>query len=241
MRFKQHYSGSAGNLYEVTARNGKRLLIDPGVSIKMIKKALKFDLTNIEGCLVSHEHKDHCKALRDIKYAGINCYGLRSTLLNTLGYMDRRAIEIRYFETVKLDTFHIMPFKTNHDVDSCGFVIRAGGEYLLFATDTSHLEYELKVNGERIPFSIICIECSYDMEILEKNVEEEKINEALASRLLLSHMEKAQTMKYIKEWCDLSKCYEINLLHLSGLNIDKSKIVAEFEREFMITTKIVGE
>lgn len=56
MRFESFYSSSTGNLYCVTAANGKRLLIECGVTWRKLIKALSYDLTNIEACLISHEH-----------------------------------------------------------------------------------------------------------------------------------------------------------------------------------------
>ena len=41
MRFLQHHSGSAGNLYECISSSGQRLIIDSGVTWAKIEKALK--------------------------------------------------------------------------------------------------------------------------------------------------------------------------------------------------------
>lgn len=55
MQFISHYSGSAGNLYQIKSEAGQ-LLIDPGVPINKIKKALRYKAHAIRACLVSHEH-----------------------------------------------------------------------------------------------------------------------------------------------------------------------------------------
>ncbi|MDO8302889.1 MAG: MBL fold metallo-hydrolase, partial [Sedimentisphaerales bacterium] len=74
MQAKQHYSSSAGNLYEITAANGKRLIIDPGVKWPKIQKALGYNLPGIEAAFVSHCHKDHAAAVKDAIKAGIDVY-----------------------------------------------------------------------------------------------------------------------------------------------------------------------
>ena len=79
MQFKQHYSGSSGNLYEVIANNGKRLLIECGVTWPKIQKALNYDLKHIVACFVTHGHKDHSKALKDVRLAGIEIYASAET------------------------------------------------------------------------------------------------------------------------------------------------------------------
>lgn len=48
-------SGSEGNEYLLT--NGKEtLILECGVKFIDCKKALDFDLSSIQGCVVSHEH-----------------------------------------------------------------------------------------------------------------------------------------------------------------------------------------
>jgi len=55
IEFINHYSSSSGNLYQVKSGGGQ-LLIDPGVPISKIKKALGFRTREIAACLLSHEH-----------------------------------------------------------------------------------------------------------------------------------------------------------------------------------------
>ena len=52
-------SGSVGNSYALEI-NGKYLLLDCGVPYKQIAQALDFKMTSIVGCLLTHEHGDHC-------------------------------------------------------------------------------------------------------------------------------------------------------------------------------------
>lgn len=55
MKFTIHASGSTGNLY-VLENEKESLLIEAGIPIKKIKEKLDYDFSNIEGCLISHEH-----------------------------------------------------------------------------------------------------------------------------------------------------------------------------------------
>ncbi len=86
-------------------------------------------------------------------------------------------------------------------------------------------------------FAIIAIECSYNKEYLAKRVREGTINEKLAKRLLSSHMEEKTCLNYLKDFCDLSKCREVHLLHMSADNINKERIKKEFEKELFIEVK----
>ena len=133
---------------------------------------------------------------------------------------------------LRLKSFEVFCFSTNHDCKgSLGFIVREKetNEFLLFATDTSHITQQFKH-----PFSIIALECSYDKDILQERVDSGDINETLAKRLLSSHMEKNVTMRYLAEFCDLSKCREIHLLHMSRDNIDIEKTKRDFEKCFFV-------
>ena len=233
MKFQQFYSGSNGNLYIVTANNGKRLMIECGVSWQNIEKALSYNLDNIIGCLLSHEHKDHSFAIEKVIEAGINVYSGFDTLkaLGLEGH--RRGIRLMHEGLVVIDDcFGINPFNIEHDaVEPLGFIVYEFGtkEYMLFATDTSHIKYRFGV-----PFSIVALECSYEQERLKDRVAQGEIPEVVARRLLDSHMEKHATMSYIENRCDLSKCSEIHLLHLSGDNLVKERTRREFEQKFLV-------
>jgi phosphoribosyl 1,2-cyclic phosphodiesterase len=239
MKFQQHYSSSRGNLYTVTAHNDKRLLFECGVTWKRLQRALDYDLSNIVGCFVSHEHKDHCKAIKEIMRAGIDVYASAGTF-EALNISDeRRAKVIKRHKVLNLKEagIGIMPILLNHDAAApFGFVIHESPtqDYILFIPDTSHIKQRFK-----IPFSIIAIEGSYDRDILQKRVDNNDINEEVAKRLLNSHMEKRTAMNYLSEYCDLSKCREIHLLHMSGENLDKRRTKKEFEKRFFIETIIV--
>ncbi len=63
--------------------------------------------------------------------------------------------------------------------------------------------------------------------------------EALAKRLLTSHMEIRETERYIKEFINKEKLHQIHLLHISGENADRERCRKHFEDTFMIDTVIV--
>jgi len=236
MRFQQLYSGSEGNAYIVTASNGKKLLIEAGVTWPKLLAALKFDLNSIACCLISHFHLDHCKAVPQVLTAGIDCYASTETWMALELEDHRRAYNLLPTVTQKRDGFKFTAYQSNHDTPgSLLFHIECDNEHLLFATDTRSIKQKFEV-----PFDIIAIECNYDKEILRQREETGSISSELAKRLLTSHLEKSETIRYLQEFCDLSKCREINLLHLSEGNLGShEKIVDEFENIFLIETRTV--
>ncbi|MHC4324091.1 MAG: MBL fold metallo-hydrolase [Planctomycetota bacterium] len=236
MRFNSYFSSSKANLYEVIASSGKRLLIECGCTWKQLLKAIDHDLSNIAGCIISHSHNDHSKAIEDVMDNGIDVYSSEDTFnaIEESLHLHRRARVIRALERFYVGSeFIVMPFAVEHDVPCMGFVVHADHESLLFITDTMMIKQRFGC-----AFNIIAICCSYDGETIRDLVEAEKINETYAKRLISSHMEKNTTKSYIKDCCNLDKCTEIHLLHMSGSNIDKEKVRAELEKEFFIKTLI---
>lgn len=233
MRFTKYYSSSRGNLYTV-AINGKRILLECGVTWKRLTKALDYKMSDIAFCLLTHDHKDHSKVVEEVMKAGIDVYASAGTL-GALGVENnRRAKLVEDKAHIQLDGIGIIAIALNHDaLEPLGFVIweQETSEYLLFVPDTSHITQRFNLS-----FSIIAIECSYDKDILQQRVDNKEINETLAKRLLTSHMEKRVAIKYIAEFCDLSRCREIHLLHMSGDNINRLRTKKEFEERFFIET-----
>lgn len=230
MDIKVLASGSTGNGY-VVSDGVSSLLIECGIPMKQIKRKLNFDLSGIAGCLISHGHADHCKAWRDVAKAGIELYMSKGTADHIQADGHRINI-IRAKEQVHIDTFIVLPFDTEHDIpEPLGFLIysTATKEKLLFITDSFYCKY--KFPGCKY----IMVECNYSPDILQKNIDEGHVSEAMKSRLLTSHFSLPNVKKFLQA-NDLSKANEIYLIHLSNGNSDE----ARFKREIQeLTGKIV--
>lgn len=242
MKFKAYYSSSKVNLYCVTAANGKRILIECGVTWAKLQKALSYDLTNIVGCLLTHEHSDHSKAIEDVLTAGIDVYASEGTFkaIDESLHLHRKANVVRDKGAfIIADTFDVFPFEVNHDAkEPLGFVVydSSSKENLLFVTDTRSIKPRFG-----LAFDIIAICCGYDVAVLRQREASGDIDPSLAKRLLTSHMEQETTKAYIRDQCCTDKLTEIHLLHMSGDNIDKERVRAEIEAEFFTKTYIAGQ
>lgn len=71
MKLKCLGSGSSGNGYLLIASNGETLIIDPGIPIKEIKKALNWNVSCVVGAVCTHHHTDHAKSVKDLEQMGI--------------------------------------------------------------------------------------------------------------------------------------------------------------------------
>ena len=210
-------SGSKGNCYLIND-GVTPLLLECGISIKQIRQELDFSLTGVAGCLVSHEHKDHSRACKDVLRSGIGAYTSKGTI-DALGLSGHRVHTIRSKDTFRIGTWTIRSFETRHDAaEPLGFLLhsRETNERLLFATDTFYIKY-------RFPhLTHIMIECNYAADILYNNVEKGIVPKVLKDRLLTSHFSLENVKQFLKA-NDLSKVREIHLLHLSDGNSDAER------------------
>ena len=222
-------SSSKGNCYRITD-GSTSLLLECGINYRDIQKALNFQMTQISGCLISHEHGDHVKSIRDVLKAGIDCYMSPGTA-RAINVSHHRIKLVEAGKPFKIGTFQIMAFDVQHDVaQPYGFLImNKEGEKLLFATDTYYIKY--KFPG----LTHILVECNYSEKILKENIENGSVPKVMEKRLLQSHFSLENVKEFFKA-NDLSKVQEIWLLHLSSSNSDEKWFKEEIMR---LTGKVV--
>jgi len=204
MRFEALASSSKANAY-IVSDDQTRILLECGLTHKKLMKLAGFQLTDLAGCLVSHEHKDHAGCVLDLIKDGMPLYMSQGTA-DALETDTVTVVEA--MEQFNVGSFDIVPFATFHDAqEPLGFLIksRVDGDALAFATDTVNLRY--KFPG----LNILAIEANYDMAILDRC---ENRPEKVRHRIKNSHMEIDVLCDYLRS-LDLSQCREIHLLHLS--------------------------
>jgi phosphoribosyl 1,2-cyclic phosphodiesterase len=229
VKFRVLGSNSKGNCYLLQNEN-ETLIIEAGISFKEIKIALDFNLRSVCGCLITHEHGDHSKAVKDVLKSGIRVYTSKGTIeaLELNNYISK---PIKAFEQFKVSGFTIMPFDVHHDVaEPLGFLINHKDMgTVLFATDTSYLEYRFK------ELTGILIECNYSEEILLRNMDNGSIDSSTGARIASTHMSLENCKELIKA-NDNPKLKNIVLLHLSDGNSNAKEFKEVME---VLTHKMV--
>jgi len=222
MNLKVLGSSSGGNCYLLQTNTGD-LMIECGIKFKKIQQSLKFNLSGIKGCLISHEHQDHCKSVKDVIKAGVDIYTSLETA-KQLGISEsHRAHMVDAGMQFSIGDFIILPFKTEHDaLNPLGYLIqyKPTGEKIIFATDTFYLRNRFN------SLDYVLIECNYCKDTLDYNIENGYIAQGMKNRLLESHF----SLEHVKEFLaanDLSKVKKIVLLHLSYKNADSERMIRE--------------
>lgn len=216
-------SSSAGNAYRVT--DGKTiLLLEAGLRYRDIQRALNFRMSGITGCLISHEHGDHCKAAADLAKAGVDIYASSGTLA-ALQLPAHRAKVIQAKRQFTIGTWTILPFDVEHDVaEPLGFLLmNQEMEKLVFITDSFYCRY-------RFPgLTHIMIETNFSERILDQNIIDGRIPAVMKRRLIRSHFSFENAKDFLKA-NDLSRVQEIWLLHLSDTNSDEALFKREIQQ-----------
>ena len=211
MKLKCLGSGSSGNCYLLIAGNGETLIIDPGLQIKEIKKALNWNISCVVGAVCTHHHADHAKSVEDLEQMGISVFKpYESPKPMSIGSTDWT---IQGFELTD-KAGKIM--HTNADGSECpchGFLIshQEMGR-MLYITDTELIKWRFKNVNQ------ILVEANYSKEIIQQ----ENPNYEHVCR---GHMELGTTLEFLKvnKGPDLRN---VVLLHLSNDNSDAEMFVA---------------
>ncbi|MEG1402409.1 MBL fold metallo-hydrolase [Bacteroides sp.] len=223
VRFISLASGSSGNCYYLgTGKYG--ILIDAGIGIRTIKKALKeinVSLETIRAVFVTHDHADHIKAVGHLGekfnipvyttariHEGINkSYCMTEKLSSSVRYLEKE-------QPMKLEDFCIESFEVPHDgTDNVGYCIEIGEKVFSFLTDLGEItptaaKYICKAN-------YLIIEANYDEEMLKMGPYPTYLKERISSNT--GHMSNSDTAEFLAENINEHLKY-IWLCHLSKDN-----------------------
>lgn len=218
-------SSSAGNAYRITDGHTS-LLIEAGFPFKDIQKALNFRMSDIEGCLITHEHQDHSKAVKDVMKAGIPVYTSQGTA-DALKLSGHRLKQIKAHQQFAVGTWTIKPFEVEHDAEEAlGFVLaNTAGDKLVFLTDTYYCRYKF------VGLTHIMVECNYSIDIVNQRIASGELHPGQKKRLLRSHFGLEHVKGFLRA-NDISNVQEIWLLHLS----DGNSAADRFKTEIQETT-----
>jgi len=224
-------SSSAGNCYLFEGADGV-IALEAGIDIREVKKALKWDVSRLKACFVSHRHGDHAAHVKEFLSLGVKVYALPDVFDGARVKNRVFCKEIAPQRGYIVGDWRVIALRVVHDVPCVGFVLEHPemGK-TLFVTDTMMLEWRVKgVNH-------FLLECNYADDILERNIESGAIIPSMRERLLGSHME-LETTKGILSACDRSELQDVVLIHLSDGNSNAARFKREIEAVAGVPTYI---
>ena len=217
-------SSSKGNAYLVEAHGAAPLLLEAGLPIKTLREKLSFGMSGLAGCLVSHEHGDHSKAVKDLLKMGVDCFMSWGTSEALAVSAHHRVHTIADGLRVKVGEWDVLSFSLKHDAaEPLGFLIAHGDERLLFITDTEYVAQRFA------GVTLAAVECNHNAEKLSENIQRGNIPSVVGHRGRRNHTSLDTVIAMLKA-NDLSKCRHIYLLHLSDANSDERKMKDEVQK-----------
>ena len=217
MFFQIIETSSAGNCAFLRFR-GANILIDAGVGIRKVEAYLKpFGLSprDIDAIFLTHEHTDHCRALKSFKGGRAKVFANRLTAESVMcAEPETRRLEWSIFENGSEFGFSglsVSPFSTPHDSsDSVGYCFCAGGKRLVWMTDLGKVTHLARDFAQRA--NILVLESNYCPRMLENSPRPY----SLKSRIKGSHghLSNADAVALLKTM-DSSVSEKIYLAHIS--------------------------
>lgn len=213
-------SSSKGNSYILQAENGYSIILECGVPIKELKKALKFDLSKVMGAFVTHAHKDHSGRIKEYCDAGIDVW-MEEANKGLVTWGNHRLKFFKERSETELGEFRLKSFGVIHDVPTVGFLIEHPEMgRTVFITDTKYLNFTFP------GLDHILIEANYSIEIMNERLINGQLNGYLRNRIMESHLS-LETCKEFLQVNNLIKVKNIILLHLSDSNSDEQRFIRE--------------
>ena len=232
-------SGSKGNCYLIDDGEAP-LLLEAGLPAWQVKERLwkaSYSLSSTKACLISHSHKDHSRAAKDILKYGVDLVLTRETM-ETIDLFSPHIIPIDpIYPPLHIGPWVIKAFATEHDTPgSVGYYLynRTTQEIVLFATDTAYIRNRFQ------GLTHIMVECNYDPEILWEAFEVGKLDKPQGLRIMETHFGLENVLEFFKA-NDLSRLQEVWLLHLSERHIDPQKAKEQVQEVVGVPVYIASE
>lgn len=194
--------GSSGNCW-ILDYNGELLIVDAGLQLKTIKRGIDYNLVAVQGVLISHIHKDHSMAVKDLKKCGLSVFTpfTVSQKSKTFGH------------------YRIQAFSVPHNGCECyGFYIKVGEHRLIYATDLEYLPFTFK----KQELTGMIIECNYQTKYLDMDAEN-------IEHKVIGHCELETAIGIVKANMT-DKLQNVIITHLGVGTCDGNECVSEIKK-----------
>ena len=195
-------SGSSGNCYILENEN-EALILDAGVPVIEVKKALDYNIKKIVGVCVTHCHKDHDGYSKDFEKMGIPVY--------------RPFVSKTCPKRIENSSFSVNIFENIHDVICYGFYIKHNDlGTLLYSTDSEYIKYRFKGINHYL------IEANYSYDYVDKT-------RANYKHTLQGHQSIETCVKYLEK-CQDNMLDNVILCHLSQENAKSEDFIERVKK-----------
>jgi phosphoribosyl 1,2-cyclic phosphodiesterase len=213
-------SGSSGNATLLWCEDSC-ILIDAGISYRRLVKGLEAEglsFDQLEGVLLTHEHKDHVKALPMIhkKHPDMGFWGTGGTIRGCLDGYDW-SMEMNRFKagvSFQMGGIQVCPVPVCHDAkETVGFVFSWRERLIAFFTDVGRIDEALlkAVRGVHLLF----VEANHDIDMLRTGVYPGWLKSRVSAPT--GHLSNRQMARVVKAALSPSLA-QVVLIHMSEEN-----------------------
>lgn len=219
MKLKCIATGSTGNCYTLTSDSGETLILDCGIPIMEIKKALNWNIKDVVGVLCTHHHLDHSKSVIELCKTGFHTvipYLIASSSEQLSYKLKKTRFDISAFalKTVDGKWTH-----TNGDGSECpcyGFWIQHPEMgTMIYATDTELIKWRFK------DINHILLGVNYDKDLVD--TENPKANHVFRGHLSID-----TACDFVKA-NDSDSLQNVIMCHLSSENADRDSFIEKMK------------
>ncbi len=202
MRFAVLGSGSGGNATVVEC-GGVRLLIDAGLSAKQLCMRLMqlgVDPASLNGILLTHEHGDHVRGLKNfLKTRPVPVFATRDTahVVREQGIAGAIWKTFEAGQAFPIAHLNVETFAIQHDaVDPVGFVIGNAANRFGLVSDAGFVTRSMTERLRNL--SALFVEANYDEELLELDTKRPwSIKQRISSKH--GHLSNVQVAELLRE------------------------------------------
>lgn len=207
-------SGSKGNCTIVNSA----VMLDAGVTLKTIQKALNYDLPDC--LLVTHEHQDHANfnTIKEFLLRGVDVFMTAGTC-NALGLQPSYNLHLMNWLPVKVGEYTFTAVPVQHDAaQPAAFSVTYGDERLLYLTDAK----DVPLFGD---FTHLVIEANF----FESSLQSSSIDDKQRQRIFDNHLSIERLAQYLKD-NPCNTLSEVHLIHVSSRHGDPDAFKAIVEK-----------
>ena len=216
MTLKTVATGSSGNCHLLIADGGEKLILDCGIPIREIKKALNWNIKNVVGVLCTHQHLDHSRSVKDFNDIGIPvCAPYVALLMNQ--FLQNSYFSVRTFDLTTTDGKWT---HTNGDGSECPcyvfWIQHPEMGTMIYATDTELIKWRFK-NVNHILLGV-----NYDPKLLSGD-------DAKKNHVVRGHMSIDTACEFVRANAS-DQLQNVIMCHLSKENADAGKFIEKMQK-----------
>ena len=217
MFFQIIETSSAGNSAFLSF-HGRNILIDAGVGIRKIDAYLKgrgASRADIDAIFVTHEHIDHCRALKSFRGCRAKIFANRCTAeAIRSSEPSTKALDWAVFESgdaFKFGEFCVSSFPTPHDSsDSVGYCFDCSNKRLVWMTDLGKVTFVARDFAKSA--NVLVLESNYCPRMLDNSSRPYSLKTRIKSSH--GHLSNADAIELLKS-IDCGVSEKIYLAHIS--------------------------